>query len=305
VSDLRDVGQIEQDAGAITLLHRKDAYEPAGARAGGLDLVVTGKNRNGAARTGTAAHQRHVARIRDMARQDDQIPAATPERSPGSRSPTRRQNPTEGGDRPSQPRTQIHPTRGTGRPCPGGTNSSARTAPAASGATKPSPAGWTPWPAASPPPSPPGAACAPACTVSSAPTTLAKGREAGLAVAGRTPRAWLQGTRSPSGKNPERTEQAYRTVRRENVARHLLARLDREGRGTRVQTHPLNRSRVDRLRRRVIEYRTLTIRHWDRIVRARAAGGGQELDDARTDQVAAPGSQWGQYEYVTSTGFTA
>lgn len=39
---------------------------------------------------------------------------------------------------------------------------------------------------------------------------------------------------------------AYRAVRRQNVARYLLARLNREGRGTRLEIHPLNQSQVDR-----------------------------------------------------------
>jgi replicative DNA helicase len=69
VSDLRDSGQIEQDASAVILLHREDAYEPASSRAGEVDLIV-GKNRNGATRTVTVAHQLHYGRIRDMAATD-------------------------------------------------------------------------------------------------------------------------------------------------------------------------------------------------------------------------------------------
>ncbi|MGY5051883.1 helix-turn-helix domain-containing protein [Streptomyces sp. 900105755] len=130
-------------------------------------------------------------------------------------------------------------------------------------------------------------------------------REAGLTVTPRTIRAWLAGTRSPSRQNLERIEQAYRTVRRENVARYLLARLNREGRGTRVEFHPLNQSQVDRPRQRPVEFRTLNVRRWDRIVAAWVAGDDQALDDAWIDQVADLGSQWGQYEYVTNIGFAA
>ncbi|MGW2689615.1 replicative DNA helicase [Streptomyces sp. NPDC001414] len=66
VSDLRDSGQIEQDASGIILLHREDAYDPYSARAGEVDLII-GKNRNGSTCTVTAAHQLHYGRIRDMA----------------------------------------------------------------------------------------------------------------------------------------------------------------------------------------------------------------------------------------------
>ncbi|MFC8520614.1 transcriptional regulator [Streptomyces sp. NPDC057257] len=131
-------------------------------------------------------------------------------------------------------------------------------------------------------------------------------REAGLAVTDRTLKAWLEGRRSPSKKNLQAIETAYRTVRRRNVARYLLARLNREGRGTRVEFHPLNQSQVPRPRQRVIEYRTLNVRHWDRIVQAWAADDDTALDDAWVNDVTMDlGSQWGEYEYVTTIGFAA
>ncbi|SOE06728.1 transcriptional regulator [Streptomyces sp. Ag109_G2-15] len=131
-------------------------------------------------------------------------------------------------------------------------------------------------------------------------------REVGLTVTERTLKAWQDGRRSPSKKNLERIETAYRTVRRHNVARYLLARLNREGRGTRVEFHPLNQSQVDRPRQRVVTYRTLNVRHWDRIVEAWANDDEEALDDAWiSDAVVDLGSEWGQYEYVTNIGFAA
>ncbi|GGJ50762.1 transcriptional regulator [Streptomyces brasiliensis] len=141
-------------------------------------------------------------------------------------------------------------------------------------------------------------------------TRTAHAREAaragGLTVTDRTLRAWLDGNRSPSKKNLQRIETAYRTVRRHNVVRYLLARLNREGRGTRVEFHPLNQSQVDPPRRRVVSYRTLNVRHWDRIVEAWANDDEEALDDAWiSDAVVDLGSEWGQYEYVTTIGFAA
>ncbi|MFJ9634952.1 transcriptional regulator [Streptomyces sp. NPDC101175] len=130
----------------------------------------------------------------------------------------------------------------------------------------------------------------------------AAARTAGLTVTGRTLRAWLNGTRTPSRASLAAIEQAYRTVRRENVARYLLGRLNR---GTRVEIHPLNQSQVDRPHQRPLELRTLNIRHWDRIVAAWVAADDSELDEAWVDQVVDLGSQWGQYEYVTNVGFAA
>ncbi|AWW41293.1 transcriptional regulator [Streptomyces cadmiisoli] len=134
----------------------------------------------------------------------------------------------------------------------------------------------------------------------------AAAREAGLTVTDRTLRAWLEGGRSPSARNLARIETAYRTVRRHNVARYLLARLNREGRGTRVEFHPLNQSQVDRPRQRPIGYRTVNVRHWDRVVEAWVTDDLEALDQAWvSDVVVDLGSEWGQYEYVTNIGFAA
>ncbi|MFC9758675.1 transcriptional regulator [Streptomyces sp. NPDC056921] len=136
--------------------------------------------------------------------------------------------------------------------------------------------------------------------------SLAAAKDAGLTVTDRTLQAWLEGTRRPSKANLERIDSAYRTVRRRNVARHLLARLNREGRGTRVEFHPLNQSQVARPLQRVVGYRAMNVRRWDRIVDAWAAGDVQGLDDEwTTDVLPDLGSQWGQYEYVTNIGFAA
>ncbi|WP_030618303.1 hypothetical protein [Streptomyces fulvoviolaceus] len=131
-------------------------------------------------------------------------------------------------------------------------------------------------------------------------------REAGLTVTDRTLKAWVDGKRGPSKRNLQKIETAYRTVRRHNVAKYLLARLNREGRGTRVEFHPLNQSQVPRSRQRVVAYRTLNVRHWDRVVQAWAADDNEALDEAWiNDAVIDLGSQWGEYEYVTAVGFAA
>ncbi|AEW98536.1 hypothetical protein [Streptantibioticus cattleyicolor] len=137
------------------------------------------------------------------------------------------------------------------------------------------------------------------------PHARAAARSAGLTVTDRTLNAWLKGGRRPTRANLDAVETAYRTVRRHNVARYLLRRLNRQGRGTRVEIHPLDQSHVLRPRQRVVPYRTLNIRHWERLVDAWAAGDDQALDNAWTDHITDLGSQWGQYEYVTTVGFAA
>ncbi|MFC9752262.1 transcriptional regulator [Streptomyces sp. NPDC056921] len=129
-------------------------------------------------------------------------------------------------------------------------------------------------------------------------------RDAGLTVTDRTLKAWLEERRRPTNANLERIDAAYRQVRRQNVARYLLRRLNAGG-GTRVEIHPLNQSQVPRPLQRMVEYRTMNVRRWDRIVEAWASGDHQGLDDAWEDVIVDLGSQWGQYEYVTNIGFAA
>ncbi|MER7827619.1 transcriptional regulator [Streptomyces sp. NPDC096097] len=129
-------------------------------------------------------------------------------------------------------------------------------------------------------------------------------RAAGLTVTDRTVKAWLTGRRRPSRAGLEQIETAYRTVRRQNVARYLLRRLN-DGGGTRVEIHPFDQSRVDGRFQRVLEYRSLNIRQWDTIIRAWSAKDTGALDNAWVDAIVDLGSQWGQYEYVSAVGFAA
>ncbi|WP_432161431.1 transcriptional regulator [Streptomyces sp. NRRL F-5630] len=142
--------------------------------------------------------------------------------------------------------------------------------------------------------------------LTSSPRQLAAAREAGLTISPRTIKAQMEGTRRPSTRTLREIDAAYQQVRRQNVSRHLQARLERGGRGTRVEFHPVNQSRVVRPRQRVVEYRTLNVRKWGRIIAAWEAGDDTGLDDAWVNEVVVDlGSQWGQYEYVTNIGFAA
>ncbi len=58
LSDLREIGSIEQDSDVVILLHREDAYERESPRAGEADLIIA-KHRNGPTATVTVAFQGH------------------------------------------------------------------------------------------------------------------------------------------------------------------------------------------------------------------------------------------------------
>jgi hypothetical protein len=135
--------------------------------------------------------------------------------------------------------------------------------------------------------------------------TLEIARQLGLTVTDPTLNAWLAGTQRPTKANLNRIETVYRRVRRHHVARHLLVRLNSGG-GTRVEIHPLNQPQVARPHQRVVSYRKMNVHRWDAIVTAWANNDPVALDDAwTTDVLPDLGSQWGQYEYVSSIGFAA
>ncbi|MDD4865672.1 MAG: replicative DNA helicase [Mycobacterium sp.] len=68
LSDLRESGQLEQDADMVILLHRPDSYDRDSPRAGEADLIVA-KQRNGPApRTLAVASTLHMSSFRDLAR---------------------------------------------------------------------------------------------------------------------------------------------------------------------------------------------------------------------------------------------
>ena len=67
LSDLRESGQLEQDADLVILINRPDGYDRDSPRAGEADLIVA-KHRNGPTRTVTVASTLHLSSFRDLAK---------------------------------------------------------------------------------------------------------------------------------------------------------------------------------------------------------------------------------------------
>ncbi|MFF7953927.1 transcriptional regulator [Streptomyces griseorubiginosus] len=133
----------------------------------------------------------------------------------------------------------------------------------------------------------------------------------GLNPSRETLSKWLDGTQHPKPSNLVLIDRTYRRMRRYNVARYLLQRLNAGG-GTRVEIHPADDTFVqDRHRRRDKQMRKINIRNWDRIIQAWAdgvweKGNEKPLDNAWVDELRdALGSDWGAYEYCKSLGFNA
>ena len=68
LADLRESGSIEQDSDMVILLHRPDAFERDDPRGGEADLIIA-KHRAGPTKTITVAHQLHLSRFANMAKQ--------------------------------------------------------------------------------------------------------------------------------------------------------------------------------------------------------------------------------------------
>ncbi|MFE6872848.1 transcriptional regulator [Kitasatospora sp. NPDC057692] len=131
---------------------------------------------------------------------------------------------------------------------------------------------------------------------------------AGISVTPRTLFAWLAGDRDPNKANRSRIDAAYRDIRRRNIAKSLKKRLANNGRGTRVEVHPLDQGRVPNQNQRALNVRRINIRpgQWGHLVDAWARGDIAEMD-AIWEGIAedAIGSDWGAYVMVAGVGFGA
>jgi len=131
---------------------------------------------------------------------------------------------------------------------------------------------------------------------------------AGISVTPRTLIAWLSGDRDPNKANRARLDAAYADLRHRNVAKSLKRRLNNNGRGTRVEVHPITQAGVTPSRQRDLNVRKVNIRpsQWDRLVDQWAAGDmdgmNNEWEDIAEDTL---GSEWGAYTSVSAIGFGA
>ena len=67
LSDLRETGQLEQDADIVILINRPDAYDRDSPRSGEADLILA-KHRNGPIKTCTVASRLHLSCFSDLAK---------------------------------------------------------------------------------------------------------------------------------------------------------------------------------------------------------------------------------------------
>lgn len=131
-----------------------------------------------------------------------------------------------------------------------------------------------------------------------------------LGISESTWRRWRKGgeKKVPRGSGP-RVEKRYQEKRKSQTAQQMKRRLGNNGRGTRVEVHPITQAGVDPSRQRDLGgVRKVNIRpaQWDRLVDQWAAGDvdamNSEWEDIAEDTL---GSEWGAYTSVAAIGFGA
>ena len=129
-------------------------------------------------------------------------------------------------------------------------------------------------------------------------------QDCGIRMDRRMITAWLAEERTPAADQQQRLEDAFRLLRRRNMAPSMTRRLNAGG-GTRVEIYPVDQSDVDDKHRRTARWRHKNIYRWDPIVAAWSRSDLQELTHRWHDVITDLDSDWRMYEYVTHIGFGA
>jgi len=136
------------------------------------------------------------------------------------------------------------------------------------------------------------------------------GRETlrGHGVSARLLRSWQKGIRPSRGKL-DAVDRAYQERRRDNLVRSgaLKRLLDNEGRGRRIEVHPVDQTYVpEQYRRSNITERSVQARYvWDDMVDAWAKRDLATLDEIWDDIITDLDSDYAAYAYVGSIGVGA
>ncbi|MFJ2007782.1 transcriptional regulator [Streptomyces chartreusis] len=129
-------------------------------------------------------------------------------------------------------------------------------------------------------------------------------QDCGIRLEPRKITAWLAEDRTPNAEQQRRLENAFRLLRRRNMAASLTRRLNADG-GTSVEIYPVDQSEVDPKQQREARWRHKNIYRWDGIVEAWSRSDLHELTHRWQYVISDLDSDWRQYEYVTHLGFWA
>lgn len=134
--------------------------------------------------------------------------------------------------------------------------------------------------------------------------------QAGITATPATIRAWTRGKQRPRPATLELIDTAYWNLRAHNVLANPGAfkqHLNNQGKGTKVEIHPINKQPVIPTRRRDnLRVRPLQVRYvWDDAVDAMTTGDADRLEEIWDDIISDLDSDWGAYTYVSHIGLGA
>ncbi|GAA1501138.1 hypothetical protein GCM10009760_63740 [Kitasatospora kazusensis] len=134
--------------------------------------------------------------------------------------------------------------------------------------------------------------------------------DAGVTATPATVRAWANGKQQPRPATREAIDTAYWNLRAANVLANSGAfkqHLNRGGRGSKIEIHPINQQPVDENRRRDnLRVRSFQVRYvWDDAVDALTTGDAGKLEEIWDDIISELDSDYGAYQYVSHVGLGA
>lgn len=113
--------------------------------------------------------------------------------------------------------------------------------------------------------------------------------------------AWLPPGQAPGSDVQQRVQQAFRDLRRRNVAPWLTRHLNAGG-GTRIEIHPVDQERVEARHRRPLRVRKKNIYRWNPIVQAWASQDFLQMEHQWQQEISDLDSDYRSYQYVHHIG---
>lgn len=113
--------------------------------------------------------------------------------------------------------------------------------------------------------------------------------------------AWRSKIPTPDPEEQQRLGQAFRDLRRRNIAPHLTRVLNANG-GTRIEIHPVNQEAVEARHRRDLRVRWKNIWRWNTIIDTWARQDSLEMEHLWQDLMSEMESDHRSYYYVQHIG---
>ncbi|MDO0917831.1 hypothetical protein QQM39_45730 [Streptomyces sp. DT2A-34] len=123
----------------------------------------------------------------------------------------------------------------------------------------------------------------------------------GIAADADTLAAWWSKTRTPDPEQQQLLQQAFRDLRRRNIAPYLTRLFNADG-GTRIEIHPVNQEAVEARHRRDLRVRWKNIWRWNPIIAAWARQDSLEMEHLWQDLMSEMESDHRSYYYVQHIG---